>query len=361
MVKNVVVLTHTGDTPLLVPDLEQALRARGAQALRFDTDRFPTEMQVAFRQDGGRETFEFSDGQKTLELGPEDAVWYRRARYAAGLPMKMDPQIRQAAIGESEELLRGMLAALPCFVLDPPDHVKRCGHKPWQQRLAREVGLSTPRTLMTNCPDKAREFLLSCPHGAIAKMLSAFAIYNERREESVVFTTALRPEHLGQLDGLRYSPMVFQERIPKRLELRITAIGRRLFTAAVDSGVMPGAEVDWRERGVALIGSWIPYTLPSEVEASLHRYMERIGMQYSAIDMLVEPSGRHVFLEANPAGEFYWLKDQPPHLPLIDALADVLTDQPGARRGPVQPPRLAHAPHAPHASLAAPTSALCLD
>jgi glutathione synthase/RimK-type ligase-like ATP-grasp enzyme len=130
--------------------------------------------------------------------------------------------------------------------------------------------------------------------------------------------------------------MVFQERVQKQLELRVTAIGSRLFAAAVDSQATAGAEVDWRERGVTLLRSWQPYTLPREIEDALHRYMSAIGMQYSAIDLIVEPSGRHVFLEANPAGECFWLQYNSPHFPLSTALADVLLDAPGARRRPQQ-------------------------
>jgi glutathione synthase/RimK-type ligase-like ATP-grasp enzyme len=358
MNKKVLLVTYEGDSPTLLSDMAEALRARGARSLRFDTDRFPMQPWASFRQDGGGESFVFSDGSERIELGPGDAIWYRRSRFGGLLPPAMDPQIRRAAQGECEDLVRGMLAAAPCFVLDQPDRVRRCGNKPWQQRTAREVGLPTPRTLMTSNPEEAREFLASCPHGAIAKMLSAFAIYDERNQERVVFTTALRPEHTEKLAGLRYCPMVFQERIPKRLELRITAIGRRLFAAAVDSGAMPGAEVDWREKGLALVRSWVPYSLPADVEAALHRYMDRIGMQYSAIDVLVEPGGRHVFLEANPAGEFYWMQACAPHFPLVESLADVLTDQPGARRLPsAEAPGALPIPPAPAAASWLPTAA----
>jgi glutathione synthase/RimK-type ligase-like ATP-grasp enzyme len=185
---------------------------------------------------------------------------------------------------------------------------------------------------MTNDAAQAKEFLASCPHGAIAKMLAAFAVYDEAHEESVVFTTALTEEHIAKLTDLRYCPMVFQERIVKHRELRVTVIGNRIFAAAIDSMAMPGAETDWRQKGISLLDRWTSYTLPPEVERSIAAYMDRIGMQYSALDFIVEPNGRHVFLEANPAGEFYWLQHNAPHFPLTEALADALTDQPGARR-----------------------------
>lgn len=332
MTKKVVLLTYSEDSPSLLHEMTEQLERRGVESLRFDTDLYPLQNHVAFAQEQGSERMVFGNGSGEVALGPEDAVWYRRARYGHKLPFSMDEQLRAVCLEESENLLRGLMAAVPCFVLDPPELVKLCGHKPRQQRLAREVGLETPRTLMTNEVGQAKSFLESCEHGAIAKMLSSFAIYAEDKEEQVVFTTALSDEHLSKLDGLRYCPMVFQERVEKQLELRITVVGNRLFAAAVDSMTMPGAEVDWRQRGVSLIKSWIPYTLPAAVERSLHKYMDAIGMQYSAIDMIVEPSGRHVFLEANPAGEFFWLECNAPCFPLAAAIADVLTDQPGARR-----------------------------
>jgi glutathione synthase/RimK-type ligase-like ATP-grasp enzyme len=332
MSKKIMMLTHSGDITGMLHELRRNLEARGAEVMRFDTDRFPHEAQVSFAQEQGREVVRFcTDGQE-LHLEQGDAIWYRRARWAEKLPQDMDRQLRHGCVSESKALALGMLAAAPCFIMDPPDLVRRRGHKPAQQRIAREVGLATPRTLMTNTPDEARAFIASCPGGAIAKMLAAFPIMDENGIEQVVFTTALTDRHVAELDGLRFSPMVFQEQLQKKLELRITVVGNQMFAAAVDSQKAAGAEVDWRERGVTLLRAWMPYTLPAEIERSLHLYMDRIGMQYSAIDMIVEPDGRHVFLEANPAGECFWLEYNSPNFPLSQALADVLLDEPGARR-----------------------------
>ncbi|HNN90740.1 MAG TPA: MvdD family ATP-grasp ribosomal peptide maturase [Pseudomonadota bacterium] len=330
--RQVVVITHSKDINGILRELQAELGARGAHMLRFNSDEFPVRGEVFFSQDdaGGRLTFR--QGGSEVTLGPRDAVWYRRARWGGQLPQDMDKQLRHGCVEETEALLRGVLAAAPCPIVDSPELVRKNGHKPFQLRLAQSLGLATPRTLMTNDAQAAREFMASCPRGVVAKMLSAFSVFNDTGEEQVVFTTALSDQHLDKLDGLRYCPMVFQERVEKQVELRVTAVGNRLFAAAVDSQATAGAEVDWRERGVTLLQSWQPYTLPRDVEDKLHRYMTAIGMQYSAIDLIVEPSGRHVFLEANPAGECFWLQHNCPHFPLSAALADVLLDVPGTRR-----------------------------
>ncbi len=330
--KQVVVISHSNDITGMHGELRKELESRGVRVMRFNTDEFPMNAQVVFGQDGDRETLRFCSGGQQMDLISGDAIWYRRANWGGKLPMEMDKQLRHGCVTESEACLRGLLAAAPCFVLDPPELVRRNGHKPFQLRLAKQLGLQTPRTLMTNDAAEARAFIESCPDGVVAKMLGGFPIYDGKGEEQVVFTTALSTAHIEKLDGLRYCSMMFQERVAKRLELRVTAIGSRLFAAAIDSQAVKGAEVDWRERGVSLLQLWQPYTLPADVEAKLHAYMDAIGMQYSAIDLIVEPSGRHVFLEANPAGECFWLQYNSPHFALSTALADVLLDAPGARR-----------------------------
>ncbi len=332
MDRRIVLVTHSEDVNGVVPAVQSRLEARGAEVLRFDTDRFPGEQQASFCQDAAGERLEFRGDGRALALRAGDGVWYRRARWAGRLPLEMDRQLRHGCLLESEACLRGLLAAAPCFVLDPPERVRDNAHKPRQLALARRLGMATPRTLITNDPAEAQAFVGSCRDGAVAKMLVGFPVYGEDGAEQVVFTTSLKPEHMAHLEGLRRSPMVFQERIAKALELRITVVGRRIFAAAVDSQATPGAEVDWRERGVALIRSWVPYTLPAALERQIGDYMAAIGMQYSAIDVIVEPGGRHVFLEANPAGECYWLECNSPHFPFTAALADVLLGEPGARR-----------------------------
>ena len=330
--RQVVVISRSDDITGMHGELRNELESRGVRVLRFNTDEFPTNAQVIFGQDDDRQVLRFCAGGQQVELGPSDAIWYRRANWGGKLPQDMEKQLRHGCVTESEACLRGLLAAAPCFVLDPPELVRKNGHKPYQLRLAHSLGLPTPRTLITNDVQAAREFIQSCPQGVVAKMLSGFPIYDDQGEEQVVFTTALSSQHIEKLDGLQYCSMVFQERVAKQTELRVTAIGGQLFAAAVDSQATQGAEVDWRERGVTLLRSWQPYSLPADVEAKLHAYMAAIGMQYSAIDLIVEPSGRHVFLEANPAGECFWLQYNSPHFPLAKALADVLLDAPGARR-----------------------------
>lgn len=117
--------------------------------------------------------------------------------------------------------------------------------------------------------------------------------------------------------------MTFQEKIPKALELRTIIVGRRVLTAAVDSQALEQARYDWRKRGIALLDTWESYTLPQDVEEKLLKLMAEFRLNYGAIDIILTPDGRHVFLEVNPVGEFFWL-ERCPGLPISQAIAQVL-------------------------------------
>jgi glutathione synthase/RimK-type ligase-like ATP-grasp enzyme len=118
--------------------------------------------------------------------------------------------------------------------------------------------------------------------------------------------------------------MVFQERLDKELELRTIVVGRQVFTAAVDSRASELTAVDWRRGARELAGAWSAYALPAEVEARLVELVARMRLSFGAIDLVLTPDGRHVFLELNPQGEFAWLADGPPHLAIAPALAELL-------------------------------------
>jgi MvdD family ATP-grasp ribosomal peptide maturase len=317
----VLIITHSQDNES-IPLVIQAIEAQGGKAFRFDTDRFPTEVQLdVYYARSERVTLSVDD--QTLDLSEVSAVWYRRIAIGAKIPDSMDRQMRQASIQESRVTIQGMIASIQGFHLDPLPNIRRAENKQLQLQVARKLGLDTPRTLTTNNPEAVKQFAQECQQGMITKMLSSFAIYDEQGLEKVVFTNPISSEDLDNLDGLRFCPMTFQEKIPKALELRTIIVGKRVLTAAVDSQALEQARYDWRKQGIALLDAWEPYTLPQDVEEKLLKLMVEFGLNYGAIDIILTPDGRHIFLEVNPVGEFFWL-ERCPGLPISQAIAEVL-------------------------------------
>ena len=309
----------------------QAVERGGGRAIRFDTDRYPTEVRLsAYHGRDGDERLTLANDEGEFDLREVTAVWHRRLNFGAQIPTTLDGQLRRASLGETRAAAQGTLASLKAFRVDAVQHIRHAENKQLQLQAARELGLETPRTLTTNDPSAVRAFAGSCEGGMVTKMLSSFAVYEGGRE-MVVFTNRVRPEDLTDLSGLRLCPMTFQEMIPKALELRVTVVGDRVMAASIDSQSSERAAHDWRRDGRRMIQDWRPYELPREVEEKILRLMDYFALNYGAIDIIVTPDGRHVFLEVNPAGEFFWL-ERYAGLPVSDALADILLGRSIRRR-----------------------------
>ena len=321
---NVLIVTHSRDhhcTPLIT----RALMARGATPWCFETDLFPSAVQLSLQADSRQQTLLLKTPLGQLDLAELQSCYYRRLRIGGGIPDSVPPAYREAAQKESRAQVLGLLHSLDCFQLDGYEKVRRADHKQLQLKVASHLGLEIPDSLSTNDPQAVRDFFASHPQGIVGKMLSSFSIYEEGQEK-VMFTNRIRAEDLEHLGGLQHGPMTFQALVPKALELRVTIVGERVFAAAIDSQVNERAQTDWRREGRRMLQDWRRHTLPGDIEAKLLALMDAFGLNYGAMDLILTPDGRHVFLELNPAGEFMWL-EQHPGLPIADALADVLIGQ----------------------------------
>jgi MvdD family ATP-grasp ribosomal peptide maturase len=325
----VLIITHSHDNES-VSLVTKAIEGRGGSAFRFDTDRFPTELRLVAEYGETPERLSLASDDATLDLRDVSAIWHRRLNIGGRLPREMEQQFRNASLGEARATVMGMLASLDAFRMDAEPLIRRAENKQLQIKIARELGLETPHTLITNDPEAVRAFARTCESGLITKMLSSFAIHEDDTEK-VVFTNRVTAEDLNDLEGLRLCPMTFQEQVSKTLELRVTIVGEHVLAAAIDSQASARAEHDWRRDGVQLINAWQPYELPSEIKEKLLRLMDYFELNYGAADFILTPEGRHVFLEVNPSGEFFWL-EQNPGLPISDAIADVLLGR-SKRRG----------------------------
>ena len=317
----VLIITRSGDNES-VDSVAAAIRQKGGRPFRFNTDEFPTKVHLIAEYAPGKEKLQLESDEGRVNLREVGAVWHRRLEIGGQIPTTIDPQLRVASIGEASRTIKGMLESLKTFRLDPEPAIRLAENKQLQLQLAREVGWETPRTLITNDPNAVKAFAKQCQDGMIAKMLSSFAIY-DRQEEKVVFTNRVSAEDLDHLEELQLCPMTFQENIAKALEIRATIVGNQVFAASIASQSSATARDDWRKDGLALLKEWQHYKLPAAAKRRLLKLMDCFQLNYGAADLILTPDGRLVFLEINPAGEFFWLEKWP-GLPISPAIADVL-------------------------------------
>jgi hypothetical protein len=139
---------------------------------------------------------------------------------------------------------------------------------------------------------------------------------------AVLWTSPVSAADLPADETLRLTPGIFQVRVPKAHELRVTVMGHHVVTARLLSQEVEEARLDWRAAGSRVQVE--PDRLPPAVEEGCLRLMESLGILFGAFDFIVTPDGEHVFLEVNPAGQFLWVEEANPEVLLLAPFVDFL-------------------------------------
>lgn len=279
-----------------------------------DVASFPAASSLSVAHDGGGTSmvWRLADGT-VVDLADVGAVWYRRLR-PLGLSEDLDDTGRLFAWSESTEALTGTWYALDAFWMNHPLADDAAQRKVLQLRLAVEVGLEVPDTLVTNDPAAARAFVARVGPGRVVR--KAFRNISEAPRS----TSVVGPAELDRLDLVSYAPVIFQGFVEAVLDLRVTVVDGEVFAAQIRSDA--NHQVDYRlGLGSADVRA---HQLPSDLEDRLRELMRRLGVAYGAVDLRLTPDGRYVFLEINPGGEYLFASRRTGQ-PVPQAIAAALT------------------------------------
>ena len=131
-------------------------------------------------------------------------------------------------------------------------------------------------------------------------------------------TMRTRPVDLHDLGGIETTAHLVQEQITKAYEVRLYAVGSTHLAVRITAG-SEAARLDWRTDYDALTYDRID--VPAPIAAAVNAYMSAMGLTYAALDFAVEPGGRWVYFEANPAGQFAWLHEV---VPVAETIAETV-------------------------------------
>jgi glutathione synthase/RimK-type ligase-like ATP-grasp enzyme len=327
----IIIVTQTEDPH--ADDVIIALERMGHDAVRLNTDEIPESARISMRWEHDRPfeaTIDVLSSGRTMSAGSVRSVWWRRPASFA-LPPGLSIRETEFAAQEIDHALGSLWSSLDCYWVSEPARIRQASWKGEQLLRARRLGFEVPRTLVTTDPDAARQFFAACGNQMIFKVMSdptlgALSLSRQDPELQLesydVMTTVVTKAELEMLDSVLIAPCLFQEYVPKKVELRVTVIGDEVFAAEIHSQEHEETSVDWRNFDVD-----IPYravSLPPLVTERILAFVRSYGLNFSAIDLIVTPDDRYVFIENNPNGQFIFVEDKVPELGMTDALAACL-------------------------------------
>jgi hypothetical protein len=230
-----------------------------------------------------------------VDVGACGAVWWRRVfptqREAGRLPEEGQQDLLNRSCAEA--LLGLLLSAFSGAWVNDPFCTRTAANKLVQSVTAARSGFRVPRTLVSQEPERIREFYDELDGRVVVKPVAG-------SPRSPLLTQHVRPEHLEVAGPLVAMPAIYQELIPGSVHLRVNCFGDDVHAVEIRTEAL-----DWRaDLGVPM--SAVP--LAPDLRDRIRSVLDCLGLRMGIVDLKVTPDGEPVWLEVNPQGQFLFLQ-----------------------------------------------------
>lgn len=281
----------------------QQLSELNEQFIVLDEIHFSDSLCIDFQN--GKSNSKLEIANQIIPMSKIKSIWNSTALRIIG-KNKLLLSSQEFATTEWTEGINSLWESLDAFWINHPSSISGSANRFHQLQLANNLGLITPKTLITNNPDDLMKFYYDCDQNIVAKTLGSS---DGLPEGKMIFTNKISRDHLKNIENLRYAPSFFQEYISKKTEMRITMINSKIHAVEIHSQNSEKTKHDWRHYDDFDKTPYIPVTLDESISKKLRLLLQNLGLNYGAVDMIKTPDNELIFLEVNANGRWWWIQE----------------------------------------------------
>jgi glutathione synthase/RimK-type ligase-like ATP-grasp enzyme len=301
-----------------------ALTEMGVAVTRFLGDTMPEVATVACAIENSFSKTQIFSNENNLAFAstaPVDVVWLRRAAPPSTDVLQVHTDDLPVIAAECREFWQSFITfSFQTAKWVNPSAAARTGRsKMHQLTLAAKCGLQIPATLVANNPAAIRDFIeTNNAPGRFGTIMKTFrpVRWEHAAGVSMVYTAKIDQTNLPADYLLQVIPAIYQARVEKAFEVRSTFFGELGFHVEITAKKDGDHVQDWRTGHYTGL-TVLPHTLPEEITAKCIHLMAELGIRFGCFDFIVTPDGEYVFLEVNEAGQFLWVENYCPTMPLL--------------------------------------------
>jgi len=208
------------------------------------------------------------------------------------------------------EMLRSLFRVIDTkFWLNHPKYIFAANNKIEQLKIASKLGFNIPQTCISSDPESITNFYHSNNQDIIAKAVK-YGYEISRNNIHFAPTKKVEKNYVDNLENYHMIPTIYQERIEKKYDIRVTVVGNEVYAAAIHSQNHNETMVDWRlwdmHEDVDLIHT--KHQLPAPIKDLCLQITKKFNLGFSAIDLIYSPEKKYYFLEMNPNGQWAWIE-----------------------------------------------------
>ena len=226
-----------------------------------------------------------------VDVNELDVVWWRRTMSPQQIPSFVKDPIHIDLINNdcSTALLGTLMNEFSGSWINSPVASRLAENKLLQLRAAQKAGFQVPKTLISQDPDKIRQFCAALNNQVIIKPVKG-------TKKIPMLTQKITEEHLASDQSLRLCPAIYQEYIPGNLHIRAHCFGSGIYSVLVKSD-----RLDWRQN---LEVPFSIFELEEIVKVRLRRILDTLGLKMGIVDLKLTHEGEPIWLEINQQGQF---------------------------------------------------------
>ncbi|MCK4442026.1 MAG: hypothetical protein KAU90_08455 [Sulfurovaceae bacterium] len=210
--------------------------------------------------------------------------------------------------GEWDQLLLGIYFTLrdkKWFI--PLKDAYRAENKYLQYFIAKGVGFNLPKFLVSN--NKTDLLHFSSEYKDVVIKFMNQEIYKDNKGKiKGIFVNKINQDTLLDFNEDSENPIVLQNYIEKKYEVRYIVVGNKHFVCKIESQKSEITKVDWRRYDIPNTPHY-PIEAPEYIQNKVNKFMKNLNLTYGALDFIVTNDNQWYFLEINPMGQFLWIED----------------------------------------------------
>src|SRR3989344_2955606 len=316
----------TSSTDVHADRVEDLLKERSIEVIRLNSDDISPHNFLSF-QIPSITVFSYKSGKKIYDLDKVNAYWYRKPEIWSTNYHKITTKEGLSIDFKLQEIKQFYKSIMfeaerkKIFCVSPLSSIFKSRNKIHQLLHAQELGFKVPDTIITSLPSEIEEFLKNHSGKGVIKAIDVGHI-RFGKSTKLYFTSPINTKILRRISKNTTfdHPVLVQEQISKKIELRITIIGQQVFARSIDSQRLKTSKFDWRMANMEKLPH-VSFSLPDKIKRLCLALCKIYRLQFGAIDMALTPDNQYVFFEINPNGQYLWIENQT-GLPLSESMAN---------------------------------------
>ncbi len=290
------------------------LQNRNEPYLRINRDVF-NEYKVIYHLDENKIAIIIEDIEYIIDEDNLKSIFFRAPVFLrSGKSYTVSEQLYRS---QWASFIRNLIVFDKCKWINNPVNTYRAENKMYQLKIAKDVGLATPKTLVCNYLEENIEDTTEY----IVKSLDT-ALFFDGNKEMFTYSNTVTGLELRR-SNLSTAPVILQEYLKDKIDIRVTVIGDKLFPVKITTKGI-GVIGDWRKTPKDIL-DYQTFVLPIDISRKIITIMKKLQLQFGGVD-LIYCNKEYYFIEVNPTGEWGWLKfstDTNLEVEIVDCMINV--------------------------------------